>query len=245
MTLYVVAGVELPVPLPDHDVAIVIASDSEECRDALRMIDQAAARWPRPLLNPPRRVANLDRDKLHQSASRDRRARYSRNRIRDARAIVGCVASDLRHCAISRQNLRFPLIVRPRGSHAGVGLAKIDDARRDRALSRRTTGAGILRLAASSITPVTTACFANIGSCSSMAGHMLATWRSPIAGISGISTRTWPSAQASGSKKRRFMRDFDIGFARSPSSGAGGNGGADRPRLFHGRLRGKQARRNC
>ena len=34
-TLYVVAGVDLPEPLPEHDVAIVIASDSEECRDAL------------------------------------------------------------------------------------------------------------------------------------------------------------------------------------------------------------------
>ena len=32
--------------------------------------------------------------------------------------------------------LGFPVIVRPRGSHAGAGLAKIDDARRDRALSR-------------------------------------------------------------------------------------------------------------
>src|ERR1700723_1544857 len=29
-TLYVVAGTELPMPLPEHDVAIVIASDSEE-----------------------------------------------------------------------------------------------------------------------------------------------------------------------------------------------------------------------
>src|SRR3984957_2104629 len=65
LTLYVVAGKELPLPLPDHDVAIVIASDSGECRDALRIIDRAAARWPRPLLNPPRRVGNLDRDKLH------------------------------------------------------------------------------------------------------------------------------------------------------------------------------------
>src|SRR5450755_662950 len=37
-TLYAVAGVELPVPLPDHDVAIVIASDSDPCRDALRKI---------------------------------------------------------------------------------------------------------------------------------------------------------------------------------------------------------------
>src|ERR1700738_1085344 len=66
LTLYVVPGVGLPVPLPEHDVAIVIASDSEECRAALGITDQAAAPWPRPLLNPPRLVCNLDRDKLHR-----------------------------------------------------------------------------------------------------------------------------------------------------------------------------------
>ena len=38
-TLYVVDGMELPQRLPDHDVAIVVASDSEECRDALCTID--------------------------------------------------------------------------------------------------------------------------------------------------------------------------------------------------------------
>src|SRR5258708_25619531 len=36
LMLYVIPQVELPVPLPEHDVAIVIASDSEDCRDALR-----------------------------------------------------------------------------------------------------------------------------------------------------------------------------------------------------------------
>jgi hypothetical protein len=66
ITLYVLPDIELPKPLPDHDIAIVIASDSEDCRDALRKIDDAAARWPRPLLNPPRLVCNLDRDKLHR-----------------------------------------------------------------------------------------------------------------------------------------------------------------------------------
>src|ERR1700730_7137456 len=66
MILYVIGERELPVPLPDHDVAIVIASDSEDCREALRKIDAAAPRWPRPLLNPPKRVCNLDRDKLHR-----------------------------------------------------------------------------------------------------------------------------------------------------------------------------------
>src|ERR1700749_2236133 len=58
-TLYVVAGVDLPVPLPEHDVAIVIASDSEECVEALRKIDALAPRWPRPLLNAPRFIRNL------------------------------------------------------------------------------------------------------------------------------------------------------------------------------------------
>jgi glutathione synthase/RimK-type ligase-like ATP-grasp enzyme len=126
LTLYVVAGVELPASLPDHDVAIVIASDSEECRDALRKIERAAPRWPRPLLNPPQLVANLDRDKLHRRLrgieGLDIPATISLTRAqlsdlsRPNGAIEGVAA-----------NVEFPIIVRPRGSHAGVGLAKIDD----------------------------------------------------------------------------------------------------------------------
>src|SRR6267154_1953986 len=65
-TLYVIPGIELPAPLPDHDVAVVVASDSEECREALRIIDEMASRWPRPMLNAPRLVCHLDRDKLHR-----------------------------------------------------------------------------------------------------------------------------------------------------------------------------------
>ena len=137
-TLYVIPGIELPLPLPDHDVAIVIASDSEECREALRIIDEMAPRWPRPLLNAPRLVCNLDRDKLH-------------------RLLQGVVGLDIPAtvCATSAQladvahgnlspaeiaaELEFPIIVRPRGSHAGVGLAKIDDrAAMDRYLAERT-----------------------------------------------------------------------------------------------------------
>ena len=125
MTLFVIPDVELPDPLPDHDVAIVIASDSEECRDALRKIDRAASRWPRPLLNPPHLVCNLDRDKLHRlldgiegldiptttSVARDRLLQLSRSSL----APAGLAA-----------DLAFPIIARPRGSHAGAGLAKID-----------------------------------------------------------------------------------------------------------------------
>jgi glutathione synthase/RimK-type ligase-like ATP-grasp enzyme len=121
ITLYVTADVELPVPLPDHDIAIVIASDSEDCRDALGKIDRTAARWPRPLLNPPRLVGNLDRDKLHRLldgiAALEIPATIAISRAQLYEASPSTPATDL----------AFPIIVRPRGSHAGAGLAKIDD----------------------------------------------------------------------------------------------------------------------
>ena len=127
MILYVIPGIELPAPLPDHDVAIVIASDSEDCRDALRKIDAAAPRWPRPLLNPPALVGSLDRDKLHRLlegieglaipptlvVTRERLAEVTRSAD-----MLADIATDL----------AFPIILRPRGSHAGNGLARIDDA---------------------------------------------------------------------------------------------------------------------
>ena len=127
MTLYVVPDVELPMPLPDHDIAIVIASDSEECRDALRQIDHAASRMARPLLNPPRHVGNLDRDKLHRLLNGIRASIFRRRQASRASNCRACLrsAAALRDIAA---DLGFPVIVRPRGSHAGAGLAKLDDA---------------------------------------------------------------------------------------------------------------------
>jgi len=126
LTLYVVAGVELPVPLPDHDVAIVIASDSDQCREALRKIDRAAARWPRPLLNPPRLVGHLDRDKLHRLLS-DIEGLDIPVTASATRAQLSVLAQPNAELADPAVDLRFPIIVRPMGSHAGVGLARIDD----------------------------------------------------------------------------------------------------------------------
>ncbi len=126
LTLYVVAGVELPTPLPDHDVAIVIASDSEECRDALRRIDQLAARWPRPLLNLPRQICNLDRDKLHRVLG-DVEGLEIPATIGAARAQLLDVSHSISALSEIAIDLAFPVIARPRGSHAGAGLARIDD----------------------------------------------------------------------------------------------------------------------
>jgi hypothetical protein len=126
-TLYVVEGTELPSPLPAHDVAIVVASDSEECRAALAEIDRLAPHWPRPLLNPPARIVNLDRDKLyrllHDIAGIDIPATIGVSRAR-----LDDVAAGRASLAAIAEGSDFPVIVRPRGSHAGVGLAKLEDA---------------------------------------------------------------------------------------------------------------------
>ena len=125
-TLYVIDGMELPRQLPDHDVAIVIASDSDECLGALRTIDRATAAWPRPLLNPPHLIRNLDRDKLHHLLGGIEGLEIP--------ATLNMTRGHLSDLALSRFSLseipgelQFPLVVRPRGSHAGVGFAKLDD----------------------------------------------------------------------------------------------------------------------
>jgi hypothetical protein len=127
MVLYVTADGELPVPLPDHDVAIVIASDSDDCREALRNIDRVASKWPRPLLNPPKSVCSLDRDKLHILLrgidGLEIPATITVAQESLARVSQGTETLD----AAAPGDLDFPIIIRPRGSHAGVGLARIDD----------------------------------------------------------------------------------------------------------------------
>jgi hypothetical protein len=125
--LYVIGEAELPLMLPAHDVAIVIASDSEDCRDALRKIDAVASRWPRPLLNPPKRIGHLDRDKLYRllegicGLAIPATLHATRAQLSEAAKSAGALAR-------IASDLVFPLIIRPRGSHAGVGLARIDDA---------------------------------------------------------------------------------------------------------------------
>ena len=126
LTLYVVDDVELPAPLPDHDVAIVIASDSEECRSALRKIERAAPHWPRPLLNPPHLVDNLDRDKLHRLLSGIEGLEIPATDAVSRAQLTSLLVPESSPDDIAG-GLQFPIIVRPRGSHAGVGLGKVDD----------------------------------------------------------------------------------------------------------------------
>jgi hypothetical protein len=126
-TLYVMPDIDWPDWLPDHDVTMVIASDSEDCRGALDKIAHAMTHWPRPLLNPPQLIGNLDRDKLHRllDGIEDLEIPPTTSITREHLMMLSQSTSALSELFFG---ISFPIIVRPRGSHAGKGLAKLDDA---------------------------------------------------------------------------------------------------------------------
>ena len=210
-TLYVVAGVDLPTPLPEHDVAIVIASDSEECVEALRKIDAMAPRWPRPLLNPPRFVRNLDRDKLHGLLRGIDGLEIPATHC-VTRAELSSMAASSSDISAVVAGLKFPIIARPRGSHAGVGLVRIAD------------GAAIARyLAERSEQEFFVARFVDYSSADGLFRKYRVVFidRKPYACHMAIADR-WDiwylnAGMAQSAEKRReeerFMRDFDHDFA--------------------------------
>jgi hypothetical protein len=123
--LYVVPGWPLP-PVPEHDVALVAATELEQNRPVLDQIAALVPTWPRPVLNAPDRIARLTRDGawalIHSlpGVAFPMNARVSRERLA---AIAGgdAAVADILDAA-------FPIIARPVDSHAGHGLARLASA---------------------------------------------------------------------------------------------------------------------
>jgi hypothetical protein len=116
--LYIVPGRPLPAPLPEHDIAIVAIGEADENRAALAEAAVLAARWPCPVLNRSEHIVRLGRERLYDLLQ----------------PVAGVFMPPTRRSG--RDVLRrlgqgggsdVPLIVRPVGSHAGRGLAKLDD----------------------------------------------------------------------------------------------------------------------
>jgi hypothetical protein len=131
-TFYVVPGTPLPAVLPEHDVAMVIAPDGDAARPSMQQIEALTADWPRPVVNSPAGIGLLDRDRLyhrvHGIAGLEipQTERASRNQLQQ-------LAENSLPLETLLADGSFPLIVRPIGSHAGFGLAKLADSE---ALSR-------------------------------------------------------------------------------------------------------------
>ena len=104
----------LPAVLPEHDIAMVAASESTP--SVLRELAPLYAAWPGPILNDPALILPMSRDWLFRTLC----------------GLPGVLAAPT--WAASRAELRrgipgsYPVLLRPHGSHAGQGLVKADSA---------------------------------------------------------------------------------------------------------------------
>jgi hypothetical protein len=125
--LYVLPDCTLPACVPDHDVAICVISDSDP--GALVRLVPYLARWPRPVLNDPGRVArgrieDLARDGIARlfaaTPGIQTPVTISRTRAEIGEFLTG--SDDI--CALV-PDASWPLLVRPVGSHAGRLLERL------------------------------------------------------------------------------------------------------------------------
>ncbi len=125
--LYIVPGTPIPAPIPDHDVAIVVVPDDSRTQTTLTELNALVVRWPRPILNLPGHIGELDRHRLCRLLGSvpgleiPLTAKVSRQWLLELSAAPPKLTEEL-------EDGTFPVILRPIGSHAGLGLAKIDGA---------------------------------------------------------------------------------------------------------------------
>jgi len=123
-TLYVTAGLDLASAVPEHDVAIVVITDGDGSAQSLDKIAEQVGIWPRALLNQPDKVRRTDRDRLFGLLQGNEGIEIPVT-VRISRADLVAVSEGKGELP---GGLAFPLIVRPVGSHAGLGLDRFEDA---------------------------------------------------------------------------------------------------------------------
>jgi hypothetical protein len=123
--VYVLPGLPLPNPLPEHDVALVCVGESRENQVLLSQLAALLNAWPRPVVNRPEHIARLTRVGTWDL-------------LKSVPEIIIPMQADMDRSQLERIALgkisipavlggsTFPIIARPVDSHAGEGLAKLD-----------------------------------------------------------------------------------------------------------------------
>ncbi|HEY0185032.1 MAG TPA: hypothetical protein VGC09_19700 [Rhodopila sp.] len=119
--LYVLPHRPLPPVIPDHDVAFFALGEGDAA--ALTRHRRLYTRWPRPALNDPGLLPRLRRDRLSRALS-DIPGLCSPTAIAVTRADLEVLLES--GCPIEGFDTPhgpYPCLIRPLGSHAGIGLS--------------------------------------------------------------------------------------------------------------------------
>ena len=124
--LYLDTDRALPDYLPEHDVCFLAVSESADNQPVLEAIRPIIANWPRPVVNgAPERIAQLTRDGVCAMFKNDPDVVVA-DTVRCRRTELASIGAAASLTALL-PGAAFPLILRPLDSHAGAGLARVDD----------------------------------------------------------------------------------------------------------------------
>lgn len=117
-----------PMALPPHDAAILAVGESPANQPLLARLPQLLATLPRPARNGvPDRIAALRRDRVATRLG-DIPGLICPATVALSRDDLSAVAQGERALHSLHPDLRFPLVLRPDGSHAGRGMERVQDA---------------------------------------------------------------------------------------------------------------------
>lgn len=124
--LHVLPDQALPATIPDHDVAFFANSDPDPAM--LRRLAALYDAWPRPVLNDPRHLPATARDTLARALAGIDTIRAPEVAAVDRATLAACLTAGAPLPGFVPAERMYPCLIRPSGSHAGHGLARIASA---------------------------------------------------------------------------------------------------------------------
>lgn len=123
--IYLAPDVDWPEEVPEHDVMLVAVAESEANQPLLARVADYVRDWPRPIINRPEQIAILSRDGVCRALDGVAGIELPAS-VRVQRDQLAALADGALALTAVLPDGRFPIIVRPLGSHAGTDLEKMD-----------------------------------------------------------------------------------------------------------------------
>ena len=123
--LYVSMNMPFPESLPEHDVLIVAIGQTDKNQRLLEQVGQMIKSSPHQVLNHPEKISRLSRESVSELLSSAPGIEIPHTARIDRLSLQQVHIGEIPISSFLKQG-NFPIIIRPLGSHAGEGLAKLD-----------------------------------------------------------------------------------------------------------------------